>query len=421
MRSLRITGIVLGFIAGMGLAMTGCGKETGKVILPVAPDFNAYVGSETCGDCHQDLYADFLRSGHPHKIRTIAEAEEASNMGLPEIPIDTFLSTYAAGLAQAGVNSKSDLLLMIGGVNWKARFVNKAGFVVEGPNAQFNLINRSFQKYNSDTWRGNVEKYDYACFKCHTTGASPTGHPDGYPQIEGRWELLGIQCERCHGMGFRHANYREKPVINRSMDLCAECHNRNSGNTTILASGNFVGHRDQVNELKATQKDDEGMVCVSCHNPHKRAKLNLEMNLCESCHTNFARFYQGTMHDAANVTCIDCHMAETIKNGAVRREDTTRGVFMGDGKSHIFRITPDENYPMLVDNPDPNTNAKWPKIMNTAPDSRGIPGPFITLGYACGKCHYNNTPALFAQAIRNNNNRVHSLSKANTPPGWTAP
>ncbi|MHA2645373.1 MAG: cytochrome c3 family protein [bacterium JZ-2024 1] len=416
-------------LAGLVMLMVGCGKEIGNVVLPIAPTYNAYVGSETCGTCHADLYADFIKSGHPNKVRAIADAEEAPREGLPEIPIDTWLSTYASGLAQAGVNSKADLAFMIGGVNWKARFVNKEGYVIRGPNAQFNLVNRAWQKYVSDTWNGNVEKYDYKCFRCHTTGASPEGHLPGMPQTAGWGSFVfpGVQCERCHGMGFRHVNYREKPVITRDISLCAECHNRNTQGPQILASGNFVGHREQVNELKASRKDEAGVVCVSCHNPHKRAKLDLEMSLCESCHTNFARYYQGTMHDAANVTCIDCHMAETVKNGTARRENPTLGVFMGDGKSHLFRITPDPNYPMLVDNPDPATNTSWPKIMNTAPDYRGVPGPFITTGYACGKCHYNNTPQLFYQALVNTNPadpthpRPHGLSKAHTPEGWVAP
>ncbi len=413
------------FRISVGVAVFwGCGKQIGNVILPVAPTHNEYVGSEVCGTCHADLYAEFTRSGHHNKIRTIADAEEAPFRGLPEIPIASFPGIGQPG---SGVDSINDLLLMIGGVNWKARFVNKDGFVVEGPQAQFNLVNRSWGKYNTDTWRGNFEKYDYACFKCHTTGASPDGHPEGYPQIEGSWEFLGVQCERCHGMGLRHVNYREKPLFNRSIALCAECHNRNKGNTTVLASGNFVGHRDQVNELTSSHKDDAGMVCVSCHNPHRRAKLDLEMKLCEGCHTNFARYFLGTMHDSANVSCIDCHMAETVKNGTPRRENPTLGVFMGDGKSHVFRITPDPNYPMLVDNPDPNTKGKWPKIMNTAPDYRNENGPFITTGYACGKCHYNNTPQLFYQAIINTNPadpahpRPHGLGKQHTPEGWQAP
>lgn len=415
---LILSGRILGVAALVG-ALGAC-KSLSSTLTPQAPTANSFVGSETCGTCHADLYNFFLLSAHPHVARTVADAANAPSGGLPEVPLDEFPGIGQTG---SGVGTASDLLLVIGGINWEAQFVNAGGFVVEGPQAQFTLNSSSWEQYGSSTWKGADQAYDYAtCLRCHTTGASPNGHPDGYPQINGSWKYLGIQCERCHGMGFRHVNYREPPVNLQPIATCQQCHNENTTSMTILASGNFIAGGDQYNEFRNNAMSSaQGMTCVSCHNPHKRAKLDVGNWTCKSCHVEKAASYLGSMHDAANVGCIDCHMAETGVEGAPLFENPAKGTFRGDLKSHLLRITTDPNYLTFMANPDTNTKADWPLIMNTGKDNRGIAGPFITLGYACGKCHQNNTPALFGQAIANHEGDVHTLSTADAPAGWVTP
>ncbi len=375
------------------LLVAACGKDLGSVLGPLEEGFNAFVGSETCARCHSGIAMEFGVSGHPNMLRPASTIAQAPHLGLPEIPLAEFPGFNALNL------SAQDIRYVLGGVNWKARFITREGYIIVGPQAQWALATEDWRKYGASTWSADTKAYSFSCFRCHTTGASPEGSVPGMPATSGSFAMEGVQCEACHGMGYRHVKYREELLTSRSLSLCAQCHNRNTSSEAILGKGNFIGHRDQVNELRASAHYEEGMTCVSCHNPHVRAKFGIPPNLCESCHGAQAREFEGSVHWQVGVQCTDCHMAEIIKNGTVLLEDPARGVFRGDGKSHVFRITDDANYPMLVPNPDPETSGHWPVIMNTAPDANGQPGPFLTLGYVCGKCHTDRTPQEFADVI----------------------
>jgi hypothetical protein len=140
--------------------------------------------------------------------------------------------------------------------------------------------------------------------------------------------------------------------------------------------------------------------CTTCHDPHKRSvkihtnvKGFLESTLgitivnpdqpadgairvgCVStgCHGPMPvrGFFQGRH---ANVSCIDCHMAEATKS-AINSSQAGWGR-KGDLKTHIFRI-----------NPLATT------ITRTNTDNVLIAQNYISPRYACGKCHDTNIGA----------------------------
>ena len=77
-----------------------------------------------------------------------------------------------------------------------------------------------------------TKPYLYSCYKCHTTGASPTKTPpfDPYPGIEGSWAEAGVGCEGCHGPASDHVG---SPVTIRppkdGYATCNNCHARDRG------------------------------------------------------------------------------------------------------------------------------------------------------------------------------------------------
>lgn len=70
-----------------------------------------YVGSETCMSCHLKQYNDFVLSGHPYKLRTASDAKVAG-VPLPE--------GY----------TWDDISYVIGGRNWKVRYMDKKGYII---------------------------------------------------------------------------------------------------------------------------------------------------------------------------------------------------------------------------------------------------------------------------------------------------
>ena len=77
-------------------------------IVPAAAD---YIGSDKCFECHQEQYNYWQASGHPWKLRT---ADKARYAKLPLPP----------GYGW------DDISYVIGGANWKARFINKEGYII---------------------------------------------------------------------------------------------------------------------------------------------------------------------------------------------------------------------------------------------------------------------------------------------------
>ena len=73
-----------------------------------------YVGAETCGNCHPDIYEVFMKSGHAWKLNPVVDGQP------PQYPF-TELSELPEGYTW------DDILYVIGGYNWKARFVDKDG------------------------------------------------------------------------------------------------------------------------------------------------------------------------------------------------------------------------------------------------------------------------------------------------------
>ncbi|MFQ6033286.1 MAG: cytochrome c family protein [Candidatus Bipolaricaulia bacterium] len=182
-----------------------------------------YVGSETCMTCHQDKYDDFKASGHPYKLRL---AEAARTAGIPK-------PDYV---------SWDDILFVIGGFGWKARYIGQDGYIItqskdgkiKGQN-QFNLETEQFVDYHAG------EKKAYNCGKCHTTGY---GEPGGFESMEKTPGLANVQCEACHGAG---SGYRSPKI----MSVKAYKADREAAHKAVLEAGLII--------------PDE-KTCTKCHN-----------------------------------------------------------------------------------------------------------------------------------------------------------
>ncbi|PIU48311.1 MAG: hypothetical protein COS94_02730 [Candidatus Hydrogenedentes bacterium CG07_land_8_20_14_0_80_42_17] len=66
------------------------------------------------------------------------------------------------------------------------------------------------------------------CYACHTTGF---GQPGGFTSFEATPNLVGVQCEACHGAGSAHlavpmsGKEAGRATIQRKVTSCVNCHN----------------------------------------------------------------------------------------------------------------------------------------------------------------------------------------------------
>ena len=290
-----------------------------------------YVGKDACKDCHTETYDIFMKSGHPYKLNKVVDGKA------PEYPF-TEVTELPEGVTW------DDVLYVIGGYNWKARFVGKDGYIITGEEgdgeylSQYNFANPvvgnepGWVKYHPG------EKRPYNCGACHTTGYSPKGNQDGLEGLVGTWAETGITCEECHGPGSEHVAdpYGVAPDVNRDGELCGECHIRGTVEA-VDASGGFIKHHEQYEEL--FQSKHVVLDCNVCHDPHagvvqlRKAELPTTRTQCENCHFQEAKFQDSQVHTAMKVACIDCHMPR-ISKSAVGNAAT----FTGDIRTHMMAI-----------------------------------------------------------------------------------
>ena len=177
-----------------------------------------------------------MLSGHPYPLTAVTNST-SPNYPFSQLP------------APPEGYSWDDISYVVGGYNWKARFLDQDGFIITGGDTvtatQYNLENDPLNL--GDEWVAShpSEEVPYDCGHCHTTGYSPVGNQDGRAGIVGTWAFSGVQCEACHGPGSLHAN---DPVIfnmeiDRDAEACDTCHV--PGDTAaVIGENGFIPHHD---------------------------------------------------------------------------------------------------------------------------------------------------------------------------------
>ncbi len=297
--------------------------------IPIA----AYAGSETCSECHEEIYNVFNQSGHPWKLNPVVDGKP------PAYPF-TEVPTPPEGYTW------DDITYVIGGYNWKARFIDENGYIITGDEnatTQYNLANEAVG--NDTHWVGyhaGEENKPYDCGPCHTTGYVPEdAHQDDLPGLIGTWAEPGVTCEGCRGPGDLHeVNPRSVSMeIDRDAELCGQCHLRGAPEA-VNASGGFIKHHEQYEEL--FQSKHITLDCVVCHDPHvgviqlRQAEEQTTRTQCENCHFEEAKYQNSDVHPSVT-ECIDCHMPRVTKSAVGDAEK-----FTGDIRTHTMGIAPDQ-------------------------------------------------------------------------------
>lgn len=290
----------------------------------------SFIGAEACAECHQEISDVFLMSGHPYKLTKVENGQP------PEYPF-----TDIPGPPEG--YSWDDISYVIGGYNWKARFIDQDGFIITGDEdatTQYNFYNPELDL--GDEWvayhPGEEKPYD--CGACHTTGYSPEGNQDGLPGLMGTWSEGGIQCEECHGPGSQHAQHPMsfEMKVDRSAAACGECHFRGVVES-LDASDGLIRHHEQYEEL--FQSKHVTIDCVVCHDPHLGVIQLRETDApqtvrteCENCHFKESQNFNIEFHTQE---CIECHMPRVTKSAVGDPEK-----FTGDIRTHLMAIDPNQ-------------------------------------------------------------------------------
>jgi Bacterial Ig domain/Cytochrome c554 and c-prime len=340
--------------------------QTDALFAVVAASDRGYVTSSVCANCHSDKADELFDSGHPYKINKVVDGKAPT---YPHSEVPTPPTGY----------SWADITYVIGGYGWKARFMDKDGYILTdgltGTNVQYNIPRADLAGGLPATWSSYhgtaTEPLPYTCGTCHTTGWQTTAenggqYQDGLLGIQGTWEEPGVTCEQCHGPGADHVAAKDASKISVTTDkeLCGSCHYRDT-NHGILASGGFIRHHEQYDELISA--GHTALSCTDCHDPHIGTKYgNAEEGgievTCESCHAE-----NTSNSHVVPLECKTCHMARASKSAR------SVNSFQGDLRTHIFKINSGTE----------TKDAMWYAGEGGATFSKG----FVTLDMICYQCH----------------------------------
>jgi Cytochrome c554 and c-prime len=335
-----------------------------------------YVGDTTCGGCHKDIYDTYIKSGHPWVLNPI------ENGKAPEFPFRK-LSELPKGYTW------DDVSYVIGGYWFKARYLDKEGYIVtDEPGKtgdteylnQWNYANPKLDKKAAwATYQSGTENLPFDCGACHSTGYSPNGNQDNLPGIIGTWAQPGTRCEACHGPGGLHATNPQGFLmrIDRDSSACSKCH-QHSGLEPLEAVDVFIDNHLQSVDL--SQGKHAVLECVQCHSPHEgvkqleQAKLPTTRTQCIDCHFEKAKQQKNAKHAAMNLACVECHMPLIIQNAWGDPAKLT-----ADARTHRMAIDPtliEQTYTATDDQGNEKTYVY----------------PQISLNSACRHCHVPDTP-----------------------------
>ncbi len=179
----------------------------------------------------------------------------------------------------------------------------------ESHTKHFNTFDKDSTFFKSWTGAGQPD----SCLLCHTTGWDTKKANHGSDEVDYRKNLLGIQCEACHGPGSEHVKGGGDPskiTVDYTAEMCGSCHTgshhptydewEESDHANALASLKGSSHAadhclechsadywyDRTVTLETAQ---ESITCVMCHFAHGsnfEHQLREEgEKLCSLCHT----------------------------------------------------------------------------------------------------------------------------------------
>uniref|UniRef100_A0A7C4LRL1 Cytochrome c-552/4 domain-containing protein n=1 Tax=Schlesneria paludicola TaxID=360056 RepID=A0A7C4LRL1_9PLAN len=373
---------------------------------PAAPSQD-FVGSQACAECHSEICEVY--QSHPMgrslgDIATVPVVEDYTNNTSFSPPPSSRINLswrYFVERTEHGVTHREVAYDPQEDVVYDQR-VPIHFAVGSGQRGRSYIINRDGLLFMSSvTWYTEKQRWYLSpgylvnhlrferrvldgCLACHTGRmATLPNQPNRYepqPFIE---ETIG--CERCHGPGKAHIEYRRRdpppagsadPIVNplalepsRRESVCLQCHL--SGETRIPRYGRShwdfrpgdelsdiwitfvrgtgvtadrttaaVSQPEQMAASVCYQKSNQQLGCLSCHDPHtipsRDERVAFYRGKCLQCHeqgTPCAEPIERRLTVAAGDSCIDCHMPRIDANDVPHTSQTDHRILRSYGES----------------------------------------------------------------------------------------
>jgi hypothetical protein len=303
-----------------------------------------YVGSETCGHCHQHIVETQKNTPMARAVKP-ATADAFTNiphaMHFRTESYDYSLSQTATGAEYSTTNGQQSDSATVSWVFGDRQFgdtflYQHNGIYFESRVSYYRAINgldfttgrTAFRPDRFQTALGRRMSPDEPplCFGCHSTASSADGqfHPERL--------IPGVTCESCHGPGAQHVaqmslehDARTSTLIFNparlgpadSVDFCGACHRTSADVSLNSISGLFLLRFPAygLEQSRCWKNGDARLTCIACHDAHKPRVQDAAFydKVCVGCHSPASAGLKDRAHaigtcKVSNHECVSCHM-----------------------------------------------------------------------------------------------------------------
>jgi tetratricopeptide repeat protein len=329
---------------------------------------DGYVGSQTCGDCHSEIYRQYMRTGMGRSMSSVSSVAPAllQKLHVPALYSNQRLDRRYDLIARDGKLYESEYALDGSGRTIFREEHQLEWIVGSGANGIGAIVRRGDHLFeapltlytSTKTWEMSpgYESTDVgfsrpiltACLSCHSGRSNPI------PGSDGRYENnvfseIPIGCENCHGPGAAHINAATSGALgkgrsfaivnparltpNLANNICMRCHE--IGDERILKPGkeykdirpgepldntlsifmtpptreappdkDHLQHYYAMTLSKCYRASGGRLSCITCHDPH-----------VEPAEEEAPAFF--------NKRCIRCHADQSCKLATEARQDSS--------------------------------------------------------------------------------------------------
>ncbi len=377
------------------------GNNNKKVIAedPAANSQDQYAGSESCKNCHKDIYQQYSTTAHFHTSATLAKGSHVLD-GQQMVPFNHstvvkvlqedslyYQALYVNGKQQ--IKQKLDISIGAGNtgktyLSWRENHLVQLPLFYFAPTQQW---------VNSPGYGDKVvfnRLITPRCLECHASNVEFSQDiTRGNIEFKPASLKVGINCEKCHGAAKQHIEFHETHPNDttggftadvshftriQKLDMCAICHggsmnaikppftfkagdklsNHYSYNTVATDVAALDVHGNQYGLLSMSECFNKSeMTCGSCHSAHnnERGQKALFSQRCMNCHTKAdANFC--TVQNVSQVllvkNCIDCHMPEQPSKTIEFLEPLTNKTVSATMRSHLIKVYPGDSKKIMA-------------------------------------------------------------------------
>ncbi len=355
------------FVSGMAIFAAFCGCSH----TPSATAKPEYAGSESCQECHADVFALWEKSNHGRAERLVQTNLDLSAFS-PARSFRHGLQTSSVAFTNGNFFITS---LGLSGEPEAHRVERVIGndplrqFLVAAPGGRWQAMEASFDPHRNEWfnvfgnedrqpgewghWTGRGMNWNSMCAACHNTQLQKN-YDEPTDSYHTAMAEMTVSCEACHGPLKAHVawqkQYRKRgisdPTIHKQtpaqiMDTCASCHSRRSDLTGNFKPGEaFFDHFDltivdhselfypdgQIHDedyeftpFLGSKMHQAGVTCLDCHPSSLHMPRPQGNDVCLRCHASGfmkAPLIQPAEHShhqpgGSGSACIDCHMPVT--------------------------------------------------------------------------------------------------------------